>query len=579
MLTQIIDKLFFHSSVIYPWSLQLMIMIIMFAIGMGWLAIIIKKSMFLGKQIKKPILIILICLTLCFFVINLNFNSFRAADEEWGSIYRAKTILGGNKVTYSNEHTGIVFPIIMAGLLKVSNFNYPAIRIFNILLGSLSLWLIFGCSRTLFDNDTAGLFSVIIYILTPWSYRYTGVLFGLPTLVHFLSLLCLLTILLAFKYHELSLHLLALSSLMVLNQTKMEYFFYYLIYLIIFCIVKEWKNFSKKQIVLFSIIAVMLLIPPIIKANLFKISFSRNPGWCGFPSQTTNDVYANNSFVLLVNKLLKPLVNTRISLSYFLGDLPVFVKFWSQNDLILPVLLAIIGIFLISGDYTHKKLQFFLPIIFFASLALGYCFDCGWYEARHAISAYGFLVIYAGYCLYWFWAMGQQKQAIIKFLSKGLIIYLLTFQMCICICSLNNYRSEITSFPSWFNSYAIDSRLLSGFTDKQSLIVTLSNTDRNILLCLGYKAISVTDFINSNTQLTNAQLSADTILNSSDIKNEPKVYFLKSFDCDNNNIFKNICQLVVQKRSRIEKELYLPNESYMIQLLVLRNKIINGTTE
>ncbi|MCX6737237.1 MAG: glycosyltransferase family 39 protein [Candidatus Parcubacteria bacterium] len=549
--------------------MQIIVTTVMFLVVFGWFGLILIRKKFSKTQINRKTLLFLSILTILFFIVNIGFNSFRAADEEWTSIYRAKTMLDGNKRIYSNDNTGIVFPLIVANLLKISHFHYPIIRVFNIVLGTLSLWLIFGCAKVLFENDAVGLWGVLIYILTPWAYRYTGILFGLPTLVHFLSLLSLLTILLAFKHHNIALHLLALGSLLVLNQTKMEYFLYYFIYLAVFCALKEYKNFSKKQIILFGIMAMILLVPPIIKANLFKSSFSGNPGWCGFPAQTFGHAYTNNAIVLGVDNVLRKVINSRISLAYFLGDLPVFFKFWWQTNLILPTVLSIVGAFLALKEYPKKKIQNLIPLLFFSSLAIGYLFDCGWYEARHAISAYGFLAIFAGYGLYWLLQTSKTEKWG-RVLATGTIICLLTFQAIICSEYLKDYKAEVKMFKSWFNTYSLDRQLFTGLANKNALIITIDNTNRDILHCLGYRAVSFSDSIDTNGKITDGQSSIDSFLNSPDIKKEDAVYFLKSFGCSSFDFFKQFCLALTARAQKIEKEIYLYDEGFKTQVLIIK---------
>jgi len=569
MFLNLADRLLFHST-IYPFILQWWITIAMIGVVFGWGFIVFKKSLGFNTKIKKTTWLILGVFMLLFLIVNLSFNSFRAADEEWASIYRAKTMLNGNQRVYAEENSGIVFPLLAAGLLKLGNSFIPLIRIVNICLGTISLFLIFECAYLIFDNEKASLFSVFIYVLTPWTYRYTGILFGLPTLVHFLSLLSLLAILLAFKYHKLYLHILSLASLLVLNQTKLEYFLYYFIYLAIFFAVKEYKKLAKKEIIIFTIMIIICFIPAIFKSAQFKFLFLANPDWCGVSAQTIDAHYSYGNIVNKIDDILQKLINKRVALSYFFGDLPIFVKFWGQKTLILPITTAIIGIYLALKEYPQKKLFLSFPALFFLSLAIGYLFDCGWYEARHAISAYGFIAIFSGYCFWWF--LSQNKLfKVEEIFIHFMLIFLISAQLIICSQVFENYRNGIRTFVFKYQSYYLYKDLMRNISNQSAIFLSVDDNSAHILKLLGYKSKSWNDYINNNSATINPQKVVDHFFTSELTNFKNKVYFIKSPACDEWDFYKIFCDKAESEAKEMVGEIYIKTEDSKIKLFVLKN--------
>ena len=554
---------------VFPFILQWWIIIAILGVFISCFLLIIKKPLGFNQKIQKKTWIILGIFMLLFLIVNLSFNSFRAADEEWASIYRAKTMLDGNQRVYVQDNSGIVFPILVAGLLKISHFYVPSIWIFNILLGTISLFLIFECTYLIFDNEKASLLSVLVYVITPWTYHYTGILFGLPTLVHFLSLLSLLLILLSFKYHKLYLHILSLVSLLILNQTKLEYFPYYFIYLIIFFIIKEYKKLQKTEITVFIVIAFICLIPAILKNALFKISFLANPGWCGVATQTTEN-YSYGIIITKIDNLLQDLVNKRVKLSYFLGDSLIFLKFWSQPTLILPVIISMIGIFLAFKEYQNKKLFLSFPVLFFFALAIGYMFDCGWYEARHAISSYGLLVIFSGYCLWWL----LSKTNLIKtgkIIIYSVLLFLLSIQLIIFLWDLNYSYRIIKTFPYEYQLYYFYNNLMKDISDRSGMFITLDNNSKHILKILGYQAVSFNDYLNNNDKVINYKETIERFF-ASEISNfRNKVYFIKSPACGYFNFFMDFCDRASKESKIMLKEISVEGTNDKIQLFILKD--------
>jgi len=583
-----VDRWMLHSSDIYPFILQWWIAIAIIGVFIGCLFLVLKKPLGFNKKIQNRTWLILGVLMLMFLIVNLSFNSFWSADEEWDSIYQAKTMLDGNKRVYVQEKTGIVFPLLAAGLLKISNSYVPLIRIFNIILGTISLFLIFECAYLLFGKEKASLLSVLVYVITPWTYRYTGILFGLPTLVQFLSLLSLLVILLAFKYHKFSLHLLSVVSLLVLNQTKLEYFPYYLIYLIAFFVVREYRRLKKKEIIIFTGVVFLSFIPAILRNGLFKMKYLADPNWCGCYAQASYVKYSYGIIVTGIDHILQVLINTRITLSYFLEDLPVFFRFWSQSTLILPVTLAITGFFLSLKEYRYRKFFLWLPVVFFLSLAMGYLSDCGWYGARHAISAYGFLAIFSGYCLWYlltksgtrtiftttkrtFSMVFPKISNVAKYFIYFGIFCLILFQCFICSQELRSYREEVQSIPLESNSYRFYKDFMKGISNESTIFITADNYAKYILRILGYQSESFSDHMQGNDMVINYDETVNHFFLSDDLDFSNKIYFIKSPACVWSDQFAAFCDAAEKRSKKMVKKTYYSRvqPDYSLQLFLL----------
>ncbi|MEM5781764.1 MAG: hypothetical protein QXD43_01030 [Candidatus Aenigmatarchaeota archaeon] len=538
---------------IIPFAFQIEVNLAIILLIIGCLVLLLKRPLGINKNIKISAWIILITILCVYLFLNLNFHSFRAADAEWGSIYRAKTILDGNRRVYLEDNSGIVYPLLIAGILKISNLYIPTIRIFNIILGTLIILLIFECSYILFGNILVSFFNVFIYILTPWTYYYTGILFGLPTVVHFFTLLSLLFVLLAFKYHKLYFHIFAILSLFILNQTKLEYFLYYLIYLLIFILTKEYKLFKKKHLIFFIIIVLVCFIISLIKFGLFKISFLSNPNWCGFPSQAVDIIRPTNTFIKTIDDILYYIINPRIKLSYFLTDISVFIKFWTQITLILPVLLSVLGFGLACKEFTNKKILILIPVIWFLILAIGYLFDCGWYEARHAISAFGLLIIYSGYYLWWL----LKNSYVIKrgkVLFYSILFFIFVTQFLLCFWNLQQINSEIQAFPYKYQLYYLLQNLMNNISSQKSFFIVVDNDSKYILKLLGYQTTSFNDYLNNNDKIINYEQTINYFFTEDINKfNNDNIYFIKSPTCYYFSAFQRFCDEANKRAKAIIK--------------------------
>jgi len=555
-------------NTIYPFLLQCEVaMAILIIIGY-WIFFVFKKPLSFNVKIEKETKVFLFILLFCFLIINFNFHSFKAADEEWGSIYRAQTMISGNQRVYFEENSGIVFPLLVAGILKL-HFPVEFIRIYNIIIGTISVLLIFECALLIFENDKIALLGSLIYIITPWSYLYTGVLFGLPTLVHFLSLLSLLFIILAFKYSKFSFHILSLISLLILNQTKLEYLPYYFIYLILFFINKEYRKFTKTKIIIFIAIAFLCFVPAIIKNGLFKISFLSNPNFCGFPAQTIDARYSYGAIIEFLDNILKKIINNRIAFSYLLGDTPLFIKFWGQKTLIIPSILCILGIFISLKRKKYKKIILWLPIIFFLILAMDYLLDCGWYEARHAISSYGFISIFSGYSLYWTLNNNIIKRKL-KYLLCIICFVLLCSQAFVCFNGLEQINDRRKIFYYEYHAYYLYKDLFKDIPKKDALFIGAHNVDKNILRVLGYRAESFADFIKTNEIKINYEKTIDKFFSSDIVARENIVYFVKSPSCYYFDSLLAFCQRAQTISPELIKEGNWNNEK--IQVFILQKK-------
>lgn len=555
------------SNNIYPFLLQSEVAIAILIILSYWLFFIIKRPFSINIQVEKGTKILLFILLFIFFIINFNFYSFRAADEEWASIYRAQTMINGNKRVYFQDNSGIVFPLLIAGILKL-HLPIEFIRVYNIIIGTISVLLIFECTLLIFDNDKIAFLSSFVYIITSWSYLYTGILFGLPTLVHFLSLLSLLFIILAFKYSIFSFHLLSLISLLVLNQSKLEYLPYYFVYLILFFISKEYRKFNKIKIIIFIIVAFLCFIPAIIKNGLFYISFFNNPGWCGFPAQTVDSQYFYGTLIKKLDSILQKVINKRIAFSYLISDILLFIKFWTQKTLIIPIILSILGIYIsLKKKQYNKTLILYLPLIFFLILAIGYMFDCGWYEARHAISSYGFLSIFAGYSLYLLINNNIINKKL-RYLLYIIFIILISIQVFLCCNELELIKNRSKMLYYEYHPYYLYKDLFKDIPKDDALFIVVSNMDKYILRILGYRAESFSDFITTNEMLKNYQKTIDKFFASDIISKENTVYFVKAPSCNYFNCFLAFCQ----KAQMLSLDLFKEKQwnKNLIQIFILR---------
>lgn len=550
--------------------IQWFVALIIIGLLIGSIIVFIRLLKDLRTKLHKQSWVLLGLCLLVFLIINLHFHSFKAADEEWFSIYNGQMLLAGNQSVYRSERSGIVFPLLIAGIFKLG-ISVNAIPLLNICLGTITILLIFCSSFMIFENERASLLSIFIYILTPWSYLYTGVLFGLPTLVHFLSLLSLLLILIAFKYHKISAHILSLCALLVLNQTKFEYIIYYGIYLIYFWISQEYKHFKKLEVVLFLLISLIFCMPIVVRAILFQINRPlMDSSWCGVGTQTFEN-YSYGNLVRRIDRILQTFIYSRIKLSYFLGDIITFVKFWGQSTLIIPILLFLIGIFVSFRNSRQNKVLLWFPILFFFALAVGYMFDCGWYEARHAISSYGFVVIFVGYCLWWVIDRSNKANDKLKFITYLILSTLLTVQTLLCFQNIKHYQEKIQSNPFEFQSYHFLEKITQGMPKQNLLFITLDNNSRYILQILGYQADSFNDYINSNTKVINYQETSLDYVSNLQLRqkdNSYNIYFIKSPVCNYFSFFRAFCDIVESRATDI-KRIDINNESITLQLLYL----------
>lgn len=472
-----------------------------------------------------------------------NFESFIPSDQEWEILGQAKDLVLGKQVFIYLRY-GLFYPLLLSFGFQLFGFNPLVASIMTLVFGVLSILLVFALSQAVFKDEKVSLLSSFIYAFTPLVFVFTSFQMGFPAMVTFFLLSFSLTTILYFQYHKASLLALSLLLLALTSQIKPEYFILIVPFSICFFLFKEYKKISILTILGFIIIFLIFSIPYFIKNAELKKGFE--DGWCGAPSQIFYDGKAH-SYNLPLTKYLDPilkfLTNKRLSINYFIYDIPNFVKFWTFRSFIFISILILVGI-IVSFKKYYKESVFLLLLFFFISFL--YMADCAFYETRYAIPTYGLVVIFAGF------GLNFMTEKITQFTKKRhLFSVSLLITIFLSLCTywyFNDYQPYLFkgSYRDYmFNERRIDSdysRLndtLKGISPENSYFFVIHANEEKILRFLGYNAISLGNIETfrefDKMDLTTNKLPLDVTKNN---------YFIESCYCTMLIEFKTLCEFV-----------------------------------
>ena len=543
-------------EVFYPIFPVVVIIISLLALFLIW----INRKLFIAlfKDISRNSLLILILISIVFVLIcafsGLNFKFFNACDSEWRELNAAKNLLSGNKYAFNQIPDRIVSPLILAFGFRIFGFNPLVASLLNLFLAVLSIFLVFILAQIVFKNEKVSLLSSFIYAFTPFTLVFTSLRMGDSTTVGFFLLLFVITAILSFRYHRLSLYILTLIFFALASQTKLEYFILIFPYIFCFIIFKEYKHLSLKKIVVLIILFFLFSFPFFISNDHFRKATVS--GWCGYPSQAFYDGEIHSYTLPLtgfLDKIIKFSANGRFSINYLIYDIPTFIRFWFSKALIFVSLLIFLGI--LFAFKKHKKEILFI-LFSFLSISVVYLADCIFYETRLAISSYGPIVIFSGLTISLFLKKISEiagKRKSIEIIFAGLIILVLLLSWYFDSHSSN----KLFSYKDYDNCTIVDSYNglkdvvdYYGFLPADSYFFVVHNSEMEILKFLGYKADCLTDLVKTDYFQDYQKFFESLTLPLDQKKNN---YFIYSWHCKTLDETAEVCNFV--KENYVKEEI------------------------
>jgi hypothetical protein len=507
------------------------------------------------KNTNRNTLIILILLILCFvLIIGFNFRSFSPSDQEWEELNNAKNLLSEDKNVFNHQRYGLIYPLSLFISFKIFGFTQYAASYLNFILAASSMFLVFVLSKVIFKIDSIAIFSTVIYILTPLILLYTALKMGFPTIIGFFLLLVILASILSFRYHRLSLYILALLLIALASQVKPEYFILVFPFVLCFLIFKEYKFLSLKKIIILILLFLLFSVPFFVKNAQFKEESASE--WCGYPSQTFYDGKRwsyDLPIMSHLDKILRPLTNNRFSMNYLIYDLPNFIKFWSSEHFFFVLPFLLLGIFVALKGRYKKETIFILFTFFFISFV--YLADCAFYEERYAMATYGPMVIFSGLGINFLQTKLFRRKKGNSFLVILLPIILLLVLTISFISHFIEYSRQYKSFPN-YSEYNELKEISKGISSENSFIFVAHRNEEMILRFLGYKVYSLSNMLD-----VPYFENPEEFLKILKLPVEPgrKNYFIKTWYCQILIPLRDMCDFTID--NYVEREIDQKNSS------------------
>jgi len=545
---------FLESKEIYSLFPGIITAISFLALYLLWL----RRKVFieLFKDVSKNTLLVLTLLAVFFIFVcgfwGLNFKFFNASDREWRELNVAKNLLSGDKNALFEFPEKKVSPLILAFGFRIFGFTPLVASLVNLFLAVLSIFLVFILAQTIFKNEKISLASSFIYAFNPFTLVFSSLRMGDPTTVGFFLLLFAITVILSFRYHKLSLHILTLAFFALTVHTKPEYFILIFPYIFCFIILKEHKHLSFNKIIILIILFFLFSFPFFVSNIHFRKSYAL--GWCGSPSQTFHNgkIYSyNHPITEPLDKIIRFLANGRFSINYLIYDVPNLIKFWFSKGFILTSFLALFGV--LSAFKKHRKETIFI-ILVFLSISTVYLADCIYYETRLAVPNFGLVVIFSGFAVSLLSEKIRKrtKRQLSKIFLKGLIILAL-----LLFCYFNFHHFGLVSYKNYnthgiINSYNDFKDIIEYYSlsSNDSRFIVVSESEMEILRFLGYKADSLNDLIRTNYFQDRQKFFESLNLPLSQTKNN---YFIYSWHCETLKEKTDVCNFV--RDNYVEKEI------------------------
>jgi len=572
-----------ENTSLLPWIYTLPTLL--FVVGPFFLWLNRKIFLDLFKHVKKRYLWILLVVVIIFVILcaskGLNFRFFNASDSEWAELNVARNFLLGNKYAFKPLVDRVVSPLLLAFGLRLFGMNPLVASVLNLVLGALSIVLVFILAQIVFRDERVSIMSSLLYAFTSYTFVFTAVRMGDPTTVGFFMLLFAISTILAFRHHHFNLHILALICFVLTSQVKLEYFVLIFPYIICFMLFKEYRYLSLKKILVLVVLFCVLSAPFFISNSHFKSS--TESGWCGNPSQTFhNGKIYSYALPLLdpLNKSLKFLANGRFSFNYLFYDIPNFISFWFSRRMAL-LSLAVLGGILLSFK-KHKKENTFL-LSSFLLMTTVYLADCIYYETRLAVPSYNLIVIYSGLFLVLLYdflgkTFQSHKQKLTKYIP-GVVLLLILFLLYYfnwSLSLLNNSRGNYRDL-SLLNQRIVQVNITDTYNQLKNILISYDlsrdssnlivphHSEKDVLTFDGYQAYCLTNLVDYN-YFKNHNAYFDTFNLPLDTSRDN--YFIESPHC--------YCLEETQEVCNFVKEHYVQDkvgEKGLYTLYKLKNKL------
>lgn len=152
-----------------------------------------------------------------------------------------------------------VYPIFLAIIYKFFGRNYTIVHLFQGIIGSLTVGLIYLFSKNIFNNSEIGFYSAILCSIWPAFIVYTGII-GTETLYSFLFILFLALLYKAYVRLKINHYFLIGIVLGIVNLTRSTIIFYPLFLIMIEYLIN--RNIRKiRDIFLIFILSMFIVLP------------------------------------------------------------------------------------------------------------------------------------------------------------------------------------------------------------------------------------------------------------------------------------------------------------------------------
>ncbi len=314
-------------------------------------------------KISKKTWYALIIIVLIGFILRLAFTPMQTITNVsvWSNRYAAVKI-SEEQIIRSEMHTR-GYSLLMSPLYSLTGDIVWSAHTFDIVVGSLSVIMLFLLTYLLFKDQKAAMISAFILCLLPWHIFFSGT-HGMEITASFFGMLSIILIFLSIKSKEPDIYFLAFISLLFCALVRKEQMILLIVFIIYFLIKKNPVKMQRKyHVITYLLTAAVLFLPFIIDALHGKIEEGLLES--GYISQNVIsilEIFKYNFYIILL--MLAPIV-------LYVVNKKIIIK-KSEKILFLVLWFSITIIpFLIHRDIHTRYFVFFLvPFIILGSFAI-----------------------------------------------------------------------------------------------------------------------------------------------------------------------------------------------------------------
>ena len=314
------------------------------------------------RKINRKTWLMLFIITILGFIVRFAFLEMQTTEIFMGTSRNIAVSISEEHMMPQDTHTR-GYSLLIAPLYSLTGNIMWSAHIFDIVIGSLSIIMIFLLTYLLFKDQKAAIISAIILSALPWHIFFSGTQ-GEELTASFFVMLSIILILISIKSKEPEIYFLTFISLLFCALIRKEEMILLLVLIIYFLIKKNPIRIRKKiNIIVYLLMAVILVIPFLIDALYGKI----DEGDIGSVYMSQNiisvlEMFEYNFYIILfiVAPVVLYLVNKRNIIKK--TEQILFLLLWYSIN-IIP--------FMIHNDIDNRYFIFFLvPFIILGSSSI-----------------------------------------------------------------------------------------------------------------------------------------------------------------------------------------------------------------